>query len=43
MANCSNCNANVGCSCQLVNGLCAACRVAVNKVQNFIETCLHQD
>ena len=25
MAQCSGCGANVGCGCQLTNGLCAAC------------------
>lgn len=25
MAKCSNCGTDVGCSCQLKNGLCAAC------------------
>jgi len=26
MAACSNCQKNVGCGCNLVNGLCANCR-----------------
>lgn len=26
MAICSKCGKNVGCGCNLVNGLCAACR-----------------
>jgi len=26
MANCSQCGKNVGCGCNLVNGLCAQCR-----------------
>ena len=25
MASCSSCNVNVGCGCQLTNGLCAYC------------------
>ena len=25
MASCSNCKANVGCGCQLTNGLCYSC------------------
>jgi hypothetical protein len=28
---CSNCQANVGCGCQLTNGLCAHCAANVNK------------
>ena len=31
MAQCSNCGANVGCGCQLTNGVCAACAAKVNK------------
>ena len=31
MAQCINCGANVGCSCQLKNGLCAACAAKLNK------------
>ena len=31
MAQCSNCQAKVGCGCQLTNGLCAACASKVNK------------
>ena len=27
MANCVGCGNNVGCSCQLVNGLCGTCQV----------------
>lgn len=26
MASCSNCGTNVGCGCNLVNGLCGYCR-----------------
>ena len=28
MANCTNCGANVGCGCNLVNGLCSYCNGA---------------
>lgn len=36
MAKCRNCGTNVGCGCQLINGLCAACNAAASKgVQNF--------
>ena len=31
MAQCSDCGANVGCGCQLANGLCGACAAKVNK------------
>ncbi len=31
MAQCSNCQANVGCGCQLKNGLCATCAGKINK------------
>jgi len=30
MAVCKNCGTNVGCGCQLTNGLCAACAAKVN-------------
>lgn len=36
MAKCRNCGANVGCGCQLINGLCAACNGAVKQAKNFI-------
>lgn len=40
MAACSKCGINVGCGCQLTNGLCAACNAAaqqiVQKVKNVI-------
>ncbi len=36
MAKCRNCGANVGCGCQLTNGLCAACNAAVKRTKNFI-------
>lgn len=36
MASCRKCGTNVGCGCQLINGLCAACNAAVSKgAQNF--------
>lgn len=31
MASCSNCGANVGCGCQLTNGLCASCASKASK------------
>lgn len=31
MAQCSKCGAKVGCSCQLVNGLCTYCNKAAQK------------
>jgi hypothetical protein len=30
-ASCNSCGANVGCGCQLSNGLCAHCAGKVNK------------
>lgn len=34
MANCAKCGANVGCGCQLKNGLCAACASQLSKAIN---------
>jgi len=34
MATCNKCGANVGCGCQLTNGLCAACDAKVKQEQN---------
>lgn len=31
MAACSKCGANVGCGCQLTNGMCAACNAATKQ------------
>ena len=31
MAQCNSCGANVGCGCQLKNGLCAHCAAKANK------------
>jgi len=31
MAQCTGCGANVGCSCQLKNGLCPTCAGKLNK------------
>lgn len=39
MAKCIKCNANVGCGCQLINGMCAACNALVkqaNRIKNAI-------
>lgn len=37
MANCRNCGTKVGCGCQLVNGLCAACNMAIKQATNRIK------
>jgi hypothetical protein len=37
MASCRNCGTNVGCGCQLINGLCAACNAAVKKGRKLIQ------
>lgn len=34
MATCLKCGANVGCSCQLRNGLCATCASQLSKAVN---------
>jgi hypothetical protein len=39
MANCRTCGTNVGCGCQLKDGLCATCRAAVNKALKFFRSC----
>jgi len=39
MANCRTCGANVGCGCQLRDGLCAACRAAASKALKFFRLC----
>jgi hypothetical protein len=31
MAKCKKCGTNVGCGCQLTNGLCSYCNKTVNK------------
>ena len=40
MAKCSKCGTNVGCGCQLINGLCAYChgqvQKGINKLKNVI-------
>jgi hypothetical protein len=36
MAKCRNCGANVGCGCQLINGLCGLCHAAAKQGTNFI-------
>lgn len=36
MATCRNCGAKVGCGCQLINGLCAACNSAVKQGRKII-------
>lgn len=37
MANCSQCGIQVGCGCQLINGLCSACNYAAQKVQQKLK------
>lgn len=37
MANCKQCNANVGCGCNLINGLCAACNAAIKQTSQRIK------
>jgi hypothetical protein len=39
MATCKNCNASVGCGCQLKNGLCASCYSILNKLKYFFKLC----
>lgn len=34
MATCNNCNTNVGCGCNLKNGLCKECRTQSIKPSN---------
>jgi hypothetical protein len=36
MANCRNCGANVGCGCQLKDGLCGACRAITKFFCKFL-------
>jgi len=31
MAKCAKCGTNVGCGCQLINGLCAYCNAQIQK------------
>jgi len=33
MAQCAGCEAKVGCSCRLTNGLCGTCRAKLNEEQ----------
>lgn len=37
MAKCSKCNASVGCSCNLKNGLCSNCRHKEESEQNKVK------
>ncbi len=43
MANCRQCGINVGCGCNLINGLCASCNALSKTIKNFITSCLHPD
>ena len=36
MAKCLGCGANVGCGCQLTNGLCALCNAAAKQGRKLI-------
>lgn len=40
MANCKKCNANVGCGCNLINGLCAACNSIVKQTSQRIKNAI---
>lgn len=42
MAKCKNCGANVGCGCQLINGLCAACNGAIKQGQKLVNNVITQ-
>lgn len=42
MATCKKCGAKVGCGCQLINGLCAACNGAVRQGRKFINNVITQ-
>ena len=42
MAICKKCGAKVGCGCQLINGLCAACNGAVKQGRKFIGNVITQ-
>lgn len=42
MARCQKCGANVGCGCQLINGLCSACNSAVKQGAKFITNVITQ-
>lgn len=42
MAKCRKCGTNVGCGCQLINGLCSACNTAVKQGTNFIRNVITQ-
>lgn len=35
MASCNNCGANVGCGCNLINGLCAYCHGALKQFKKW--------
>lgn len=42
MASCKKCRANVGCGCQLINGLCAACNAAAKQGRKLIRNVITQ-
>jgi hypothetical protein len=42
MASCKKCGANVGCGCQLINGLCAACNAALKQGRKLIGNAITQ-
>lgn len=40
MANCKKCNANVGCGCNLINGLCAHCNALAKQTSQRIKNAI---
>ena len=42
MAACRKCGAKVGCGCQLINGLCAACNRTVSQGKKIIRNVITQ-
>ena len=37
MAKCSKCGIDVGCGCNLINGLCSACNAALKQTSNRVK------
>jgi len=42
MANCRECGIQVGCGCQLINGLCSACNYKSKQVAQRIKNVIHK-
>ena len=42
MAKCRKCGANVGCGCQLINGLCGLCNAATKQGRKIITNVITQ-